>query len=266
MTMNRLFLLLTCLLLLFSPAFPAMGAEYTVGEGDVLKIKVYENDDLNTTARVSADETIRVPLLGEVKVGGLTVSEVALKLEKLFADGYLINPQVDIFIEEHRSKNAIILGQINRPGQYEVRGVVSFLEFISKAGGLTADAGNRATIKHIKPDENGRDRVLIDLDRLIREGDAGLNIPIMDGDNIYISKADLFYVSGEVEDPDSYKLEPGMTVIQGIAKAGGFTKIAAEGKVRIIRLVDGEKKILEKVKMDEPIKPDDVIVVPESFF
>lgn len=240
--------------------------EYTVGDGDVLKINVYENPDLSTTVRVSADGTIRVPLLGEVDVMTLTVPQVAQKLEDMLADGYLVSPQVDVFIEEYRSKNAIILGQINKPGQYELRGPITFLEFLSKAGGLTEDAGGRATVKRRNPSKEGKDRIIIDLDRLIKEGDTSLNIPIKDGDNIYISKADTFYVTGEVSKPDAYKLEPGMTVIKAIAKAEGFTDIAQKNKVRIIRELDGEKKVLEKVSMDEKIMAGDVIVVPESFF
>src|SRR6056297_3303555 len=173
---------------------PAAAREYTVGDGDVLKIDVYENPDLCGTVRVSADDTIRMPLLGEVGVHDLTVSEVSQKLEALLADGYLVSPQVDVFIEEYRSKNAIILGQVNRPGQYELRGPVTFLEFVSKAGGLTEDVGSMAIIKRDLPSEDGKDRIVIDLDRLIKHGDTSLNIPIRDRDNIFISKADTFYV------------------------------------------------------------------------
>ena len=244
----------------------ASSGQYTVGNGDVLKINVYENPDLSTTVRISAGDTIRVPLLGQVGVGDMNVSQVAEKLEKMFADGYLVNPQVDVFIEEYRSKNAIILGQINRPGQYELRGPVSFLEFVSKAGGLTRDAGSSAIIKRRLPDQDGKDRIVIDLDRLVKQGDTSLNIEIQDGDNIFISKADTFYITGEVSKPNAYQLEPGLTVIKAIARAEGFSDIANKNKVRIIREIDGEKTVLESVSMDEKIMAGDVIVVPESFF
>lgn len=266
MNMKHIFLTAVFFSLLFLPRPAALAQEYTVGDGDVLKINVYENEDLNTTVRVTADDTIRVPLLGEVSVRDLTVSGVARKLEALFADGYLVSPQVDVFIEEHRSKNAIILGQINRPGQYELRGAITFLEFVSKAGGLTDKAGSTATIKRRSPDEPGKDKIVIDLDRLIKEGDTSQNILIQDGDNIYISKADNFYVTGEVTEPGAYQLEPGMTVIKAIARAQGFTEIAQKNKVRIIRERDGKKEVLEDVSMDEKVLPEDVIVVPESFF
>lgn len=240
--------------------------EYTVGEGDVLKINVYQNEDLSTTVRVSADSTIRVPLLGEISVRDLTVSQISAKIEKLFANGYLVNPQVDVFISEHRSKKAIILGQVRSPGQYELRGTVTLLEFISKAGGLTKDAGNTATIKRIKKTGHDKNRIVLDLGKLIKKGDTSLNINIHDNDTIYISKARTYYVSGEVKKPDSYKYEPDLTVIKAVTKAGGFSKIAAKDKVKIIRKVKGKEIILKNVKMDRPVLPDDVIVVPESFF
>ena len=253
------------LLLLFL-AVVSHAQEYTVGEGDVLDIKVYENEDLSTTVRVSSDSTIRVPLVGEISVKGLTVSQVAAKIEELFSDGYLVNPQVDVFISEHRSKNAIILVQIKNPGQYELRGKITFLEFISKAGGLTEDAGSTAIIKRGSKSGGDKNQIVLDLEKLIKKGDASLNIPIQDNDSIYISKAKTYYVSGEVNKPDSYKFEPDITVIKAITIAGGFSKIAAKNKVQIIRVINGEKKVFANVNMDEPVLPDDVIVVPESFF
>ena len=254
-------------LIICSFAVPGYSSEnYIIGEGDVLSIYVYENEDLSKTVRVNADNSIRVPLIGVVNIEGLTVPKIASKLESLFADGYLVNPQIDVFIKEFKSKTAIILGQIRSPGQYELRGKITFLEFVSKAGGLTVDAGNIATIKRADSETNKTNKITIDLYKLIREGDASLNLSIQNGDTIYISKADVYYVSGEVEDPDSYKFESNLTVIMAITKAGGFTGIAAKKDVRIIREIDGEKKVLKDVNMDEKILANDVIIVPESFF
>ena len=262
--LNQLYviLFLFCALVI-SPVF---AQEYIVGEGDVLDINVYENEDISTTVRVSAINTIRVPLLGEISVKGLTVSQVSTKIEQLLADGYLVNPQVDVFISEHRSKKAIILGQVRNPGQYELRGRITFLEFVSKAGGLTENAGSHATIKRIGAGGKDEAQIIIDLEKLIEQGDASLNIVIRDNDSIYISEAKTYYVSGEVNKPASYKYEKDLTVIKAITTAGGFSKIAARNKVQIIRVEHGEKVIYQNVNMDEPVLPDDVIVVPESFF
>ena len=263
--MRKACLSLFCILLIVLPLL-ASAVEYTVGDGDILDIKVYENDDLTTTVRVSANNTIRVPLIGEVDVENLTVSEVAAKIEKLLADGYLVNPQVDVFVKEYRSKKVIILGQVNRPGLYELQGKTTLLEFLSKAGGLTADAGNIATIKRKAPEADETDNIIIDLNRLVKDGDTSLNVSIRDGDSVYISKADVYYVSGEVNKPGYYKLEKDITIIKAITTAGGFTKIASKGKVKVNRVIDGEQKVLENVKMDMPVLADDVIIVPESFF
>jgi polysaccharide export outer membrane protein len=258
----------TVLILIFLFFLPlvCMAQDYTVGEGDVLDINVYENEDLTTTVRVSANSTIRFPLIGEISVTDMTVSQVSRKIEKLLADGYLVSPQVDVFIKEHRSKQAIILGQIKSPGQYELRGKITFLEFISKAGGLTPDAGSTATIKRIKESDQKKETLVVDLERLIKKGETALNILIQDKDSVYISKAKTYYVSGEVKKPDSYKYEPDLTVIKAITMAGGFSKIAAKEKVRIIRTVDGEKRIFQRVNMDTRVLADDVIVVPESLW
>ncbi len=244
----------------------ASAQDYRVGEGDILEISVYENEDLDTTSRVSSGGTIRVPLIGEISVADMTVSQVSTSIEKMLADGYLVSPQVDVFIKEHRSKQAVILGQIRTPGQYEVRGQVTLLEFISTAGGLTDDAGNTVIIKRTGKGENPKNKIVIDLEDLIEKGDTSLNINIQDNDSIYISEAKTYYVSGEVNKPDSYKYETDVTVIKAVTMAGGFSKIAAKNKVRIIRTVNGEKKIFERVNMDEPVLPDDVIVVPESLW
>jgi len=264
--MKHSFLKYLITLFLLAAPLALWAEEYTIGKGDVLDIHVYENEDLSTTVRVSSDGAIRVPLLGEINVKNLTVSQVSSKIEDLFADGYLVNPQVDVFISEHRSKKAIILGQIRKPGQYELRGRITFLEFLSTAGGLTPDAGSTATIKRTTDSDKKPEQIMLDLEKLIKKGDTSLNILIQDHDSIYIDKARTYYVSGEVKKPDSYKFEQGLTVIKAVTMAGGFSKIAAKGKVNIIRLVNGEKEVLENVNMDKSILPDDVIVVPESFF
>ncbi|MCP3875021.1 MAG: periplasmic polysaccharide biosynthesis/export protein [Desulfobacteraceae bacterium] len=264
--MKKNLFLLFSLIFFFYPVTVICSENYIIGEGDVLSIYVYENEDLSQTVRINADNSIRVPLLGEVNIKGLTVPKIASKLESLFADGYLINPQVDVFVKEFKSKTAVILGQIRSPGQYELRGKITFLEFVSKAGGLTEDAGSNATIKRANTKTKQTNKLTIDLDKLIREGETSLNLPIQNGDTIYISKADVYYVSGEVEDPDSYRFTTDLTVIMAITKAGGFTEIASKRHVKIIREIEGEKKVLKNVNMDEIILANDVIIVPESFF
>lgn len=241
--------------------------DYIVGEGDVLKITVYDHDDLTTVARISGDGAITFPLIGVVEVKGLTLSQISQKISALLADGYIVNPQVHIFIQEFRSKKAFIMGEVSKPGLYVLPGQTTFLALLSEAGGLTKEAGYKAIIKRKSNPSDKNERIItIDLKGIIEKGDTSLDILIMDNDSVYIAKAGVFYVTGEVKKPDVYKYEEGLTVIKAITVAGGFSDNASKGRVKIIRKVNGKEEILERVNMDETVLPDDVIVVPESFF
>lgn len=245
----------------------AWAQDYIVGEGDVLKVLVYDNDDLTTTVRVSGEEMITIPLIGPVNVKGLSISQVEDKISKLLADGYLVNPHVSIFIEEYRSRNVTILGQINKPGLYELREETTLLELLSTAGGVKDDAGGEAIIKRVQNSEKkGVNIIKVDLKRLLEEGDTTLNVPLMDGDSIYISKADLFYINGQVKKPAAYPCDSDITLFKAVTMAGGFTDIASSKRIKIIRKINGKEKIIDRAKLDESILPDDIIVVPESFF
>jgi polysaccharide biosynthesis/export protein len=259
-----------CYLLAFSAIFSSLlpaislAEDYLVGAGDVLKIDVYDNPDLKTTVRVTTNGMIVMPLLGQVKVSGLKVSDVTQKLTRYLADGYLINPQVNIFIEDFRSKKAVILGQVYRPGIVEIRGTTSFLETISSAGGLKEAAGDVATIKRISGEK--QEVIIVDIKSMVEGGDLSQNIPIHDGDTIYISKGGMCYVTGEVKNPDAYSCDKDTTVLKLIARSGGFTGKASKSSVRIVRLVDGEKTIYKDVDLHGEVQANDIIVVPESFF
>jgi len=248
---------------IFSSA--AMPVEYRIGEGDVLTISTYGHDDLETTDRVSGDGRIILPLIGQLDVDGLTVSEVSSLIANKLSQGYIISPQVSVFVKEFRSRKAVIVGEIVKPGLYELKGETTLLELISMAGGLSGDSGSIATIK--RTGDDGKLKTIdIDFMAIMESGDASLDVPVYDGDSLYINKAGLYYVTGEVRKPDAYKLTDGTTVIKAITRAGGFTDKASESKVRIIRKIGGKESLIENVTMDEYVKPEDVIVVPESLF
>ncbi len=241
--------------------------DYIVGEGDILKITVFEHDEMTTIARVSGDGNIKIPLIGSVEVNGLTLSEITEKISALLADGYIVNPEVTIFVQEFRSKKAFIMGEVNRPGYHVLSGNTTLLELLSVAGGVTNNAGDKATIKRksLSPDQH-ETIITVDLKGLLERGDTSLDVQIMDGDSIYIPKTGVFYVTGQIIKPGAYKYEEGLTVIKAVTIAGGFTGIASKGKVKIMRKVNDKEEVIENVKMDTDVLVDDVIVVPESFF
>jgi len=238
--------------------------EYLVGPGDVIKITVYDNEDLTTKVMVNDDGKIVMPLLGLVKVGGFSIPGITKEITKLLADGYIINPQVNVFIEDYRSKKVVILGKVRTPGLIELRGDISFLELISKAGGLSNEAGDTATIK--RSSGGNDDVIVVDLTALIERADLSQNVRIMDGDTVNISKAGMCFVTGEVRSPGTYPCGDDSTVLKIIALSGGFTGKASKSSVRIVRIINKERKLFKDVSLDTELMQDDVIVVPESFF
>jgi polysaccharide export outer membrane protein len=256
------------LLLLLVPA-TGRAEEYVIGDGDLLKITVYDNPDLTTEARVGGDGKITFPLIGDVDVRGLTVIEAQKKIALLLGDGFIKNPQVSVFVSEYKSKKVTALGEFTKPGLIELHGNATLMEVISNAGGLTLNAGETLVIKRqiLKPGSDRKEDVSItvDLDKLLTQGDVSANVTVLDGDSIYVPLASFVYVTGEVKTPGAYKITKGLTVLRAITLAGGFTQKAWKGRTTVIRKTDKGEKTID-VKMEELVMPDDVIMVPQSFF
>jgi polysaccharide export outer membrane protein len=138
---------------------------------------------------------------------------------------------------------------------------------LSKAGGASENAGSQAIIKRRqRSDKNTLEIIRIDLQRLLEEGDITADITVRDQDSIFIPKADLFYINGQVHRPAAYKCSSETTLLKAVTMAGGFTNIASRSRIKIIRNENGQKTVISRAKMDASILPDDIIVVPESFF
>ncbi|MCW7755073.1 SLBB domain-containing protein [Desulfobotulus sp. H1] len=249
---------------------PAPADDYTVGPGDTLDIRVYNHADLSVKASVSGEGTIRYPLLGEFRISGKTPSEISVLIENMLADGYILNPQVSVFLNEYRSRKVTILGEVDKPGLYELAGRIYLLELISRAGGLTLDAGRSVYVTRsngtTENGDAGQEVLHVDLHQLIEQGDVGQNILIRNGDSVFIPKVEKIYVTGEVRRPAAYSYDADLTLIKVLTNAGGLTDKASSRNIRIIRDVNGEKVVLQRVSMDQRVQPNDVIVVPESFF
>ncbi|OQX53703.1 MAG: hypothetical protein B5M54_06380 [Candidatus Aminicenantes bacterium 4484_214] len=252
--------------------------EYRIGPKDLLEISVFGLDDLNTTVRVSEEGKITLPLLGEVKVQGLTKTEVEKELARLLEKKYLQNPQVTVFIKEYQSKRVSVLGAVQKPGPYELLGRQTLLQIISEAGGMTEDAGE--TIIIIRQLADGSSKTLrIPAEELIVKGDAKLNIVLQPGDiiNIPVDKIVHVYVFGQVRNPGALAVKRSHipTLLQAIAQAGGFGERASKGGVLIKRInKEGQeiqikvnvKDIIKGKKKDIQLQENDVVFVPETIF
>ena len=245
-------------------ASPLYSQDYIVGERDVVKITVYDNPDLTTVAKVNEEGTIFFPFLGEVKVKGLTTSQIAAKISTLLSEGYIVNPQVNVYVEQFRSLKVMLVGEIGRPGLFELPVGTTLLELLLKAGPVTPNAGDEAIIKRRSP--QGEQSISVDLGKLLEKGDTTVDQPLQDGDNIYIPKGASYYVLGQVKSPGMFKFKEQITVFKAVIFAGGFTEIASQRRISIKRKQDGKEVTLEKVGLDDIVRPDDVITVPESLF
>ncbi len=252
-----------------APLFSADSGDYLVGEGDLLKIAVYEHPDLTVEARISGDGKINLPLIGEVGVGGLTVSGAEKAIRQRYADGFIISPQVSVFIVEYKSKKVTVLGEFIKPGLVELTKNSTLLEVISSAGGITDKAGETLHIqrKIMKPGGGGDTDVTItvELKRLLEDGDVLMNMQVRDGDSIYVPRAAFVYVNGEVKSPGAYKITKGLTVLKAVTIAGGFTQKASKGRTKIIRKT-GKGETTIDANMEDIVMPEDIVYVPESIF
>ena len=243
-------------------------ADYRIASNDVLDISVYDHPEMTTTVRVDGQGNVVLPLLNQVQVQGKTISEASAHIGQLLADGYIVNPQVNIFVKNFRDQKASVLGQGVKPGVYDLTTKTTLLELISQAGGLTPEAGDRATVKREgSKDASGKsEEKEIQLRKLIDQGDAAQNLQIMDGDKVFIDKAGMFYVTGQVKKPDAYKYQDKLTIMKAVTMAGGFTDTASKGSIDVVRKINGKEEVIANVDLDYIIHPEDVVVVPESFF
>lgn len=256
---------------------PGVAGHYEIGAEDLLEITVFELPELNRTVRVAADGSISMPLVGVIPVSGLSQRAVEQRLRALLQERFLENPQVSVFIREHRSKTISVIGAIQTPGTLETLGIQNLLQAISAAGGLTREAGHNLFILRSLPD-GGQRRIEIDLHGLTIRGDPELNIALAPGDviNIPIEDPLLIYVSGAVRAPGRIEVKRSdrVTLLQAITQAGGPTDRANERAVLILRRTDGgpnkariDLKEIKKGRSADPILQDgDVIVVPEAWF
>ena len=270
------------------------GGDYRVGGYDVLSIIVYEEKDLSRGAvRVSADGFISFPLIGRIRVENLTTSEIErLISRKLAEEEYLLDAHISVMVTGYNSKRFLVLGAVKNPGSYSLQAQERVLDAISRAGGIrrTREAyweragGERAgkkgmIIRTEKPTIDRERKIVInlDLEGLLKGRDQISNIFLIDKDVLFIPTAEHFYIIGQVIRPGSYSItDKEITLVEAISIAGGFTRIAARNRTRIIRVENGIEKIIEvrvdaitkagKKIQDVLIKPGDVIVIPESFF
>jgi polysaccharide export outer membrane protein len=252
--------------------------DYIVGPQDVLAITSYDQAEPQIGKFVvEADGTFAYPLIGRVKVGGLTIREIEAQLKKQLVDGgFFRNPQITMAIEQYKSQKVFIVGEVRTPGTYPLSGNMSLIEALARAGSTLPTASGEAIIVHtaggrttsgpvLPGAADAANMVRVDL-KAFETGVFTGNADLRDGDTIMIPRAESVYVSGQVKNPGAYSLQQkNTTVLQALSLAGGVTDRGAANRAKIVRIVNTEKKEIN-VKLGDLVLPGDTIVVPERFF
>jgi polysaccharide biosynthesis/export protein len=247
--------------------------DYRVGPQDVLTITSYDQADLSGKFTVEADGTFTYPLIGRVKAGGLTLRglEDALKT-RLKDEGYFRNPQVTVAVETYKSQKVYVIGEVRSPGPYPLSGEMNLVEAIARAGSTLPTASGEAIIVHAPLGATGPTMPTLDADtervdlRALQNGTARQNIVLRDGDTISVPKAESVYVVGAVKNPNAYALQQkNTTVLQALSLAGGVTDRGSMSRIKIVRIVKGDKKEF-KAKLTDIVQPNDTIQVYDRLF
>jgi len=256
---------------------PSQGTEYVIGAQDVLTVTVWESPDLSGKFTVEADGSFTFPLIGRVKAGGLTLRQFEAELKKKLADGYFKNPQISVAVETYRSQRIFIVGEVRNPGTYPLTGDMTLIEALARAGSNTQTASPEAIIVRapagkqpegpILPEQKTDATEILHVNiRDLQSGALSQNVALRDGDTIFVPRAESVYVFGQVKNPGAYALQSAdTTVLQALSLAGGVTDRGATNRIKIARIVNGEKQEI-KVKLTDRVLPGDTIIVPEKFF
>jgi polysaccharide export outer membrane protein len=259
--------------------------DYRLGPEDMVGITIYNVESgsgggltpRELSLRVSQQGIITLPLLGDIKVAGLTVAELQKYLRERY-DKFVYDPEVGVLVREFRSQRVYLLGSINRAGAIDLTGPKTLIDVLAMAGGVSPRAGSQVHIYRQTPE--GRKSYIIDLFALASS--VGLindktvevvNLPVQAGDIINVPEAGMFFVDGAVARAGSFPLGRRYTITQAIALAGGLNQDLADyGNVTIYRATGGEVKqihvdlsaVRAGTEPDLPMQADDFLFVPIS--
>ena len=246
---------------------------YRIGVADSLLVNVWDEPKLNGTFDVLPDGTISMPLFGTIRAEGYTGGELARRIANRLTEVFRKRPEVTVTITGMGNNFFYISGAVGKSGPVSFTHKIRLLQAIILAGGATMAADE----DHVVLIRNNQPRT-ISIEKLDQGKDLSNNIRIFPQDIIIVPlKTDQIYLMGEVSAPGAYYYNKGMTVMEALIQAHGFTQFASLGSVRIIRKQkDGTKKTVhididhieneKKTEKKEYLKPGDLIYVPQRMF
>jgi polysaccharide export outer membrane protein len=166
---------------------------YVLSANDQVAVEVFGEDDLRTNGRLNAEGNLSLPLLGSVRLSGLTLTQATARVTELYARDYLVNPKVNVMLIGYAKRRFTVLGQVNRPGSFEMPdgspGGIDLLEAVAMAGGYTRIAApERITVR--RQGANGDEILKVDGKRLARgTGGGKSSFKVLPGDTITVGES-----------------------------------------------------------------------------
>lgn len=272
-------------------AVAAAPSGYVVGSDDQIVIRVLDGFDLaDKPVLVGTNGDITLPLIGEVRAGGLTVEQLESELRTRLKP-YIWDPQVSVTITDFRSQPVSVLGAVKSPGVIQLCGEKTLYEALSLAGGARDTAGPTVTITRLKQngpipllgaaaDPTGRYYTAeLSLDKIVSGENPTANIELKPNDVISVSEANdnMVYVVGDVQRAGAFTLgsHSSLSVLRALSLAGGLGRTARPEQAKVFRpRVDDPQEyrvvainvsqILSGKEEDIPLRADDVLVIPTS--
>ncbi len=260
-----------CLLLLAAllarPALAAEERDYLIGAGDIIRVNVFQNPELSLETRVGETGTISYPLIGTIPVGGLSIPAAERKIADMLREGgFVVQPQVNIMLMQIRGSQVAVLGQVGRPGRFPLEtNNTKLTDMLATAGGIAPGGADTLVLTGVRAGKPMR--MEIDVPTMLLNGNFEQDILLQGGDIIYVHRAPMFYIYGEIQRPGSYRVERDMTLRHALAQAGGISLRGTERGLRLYRRDAAGRMVLqEDPNHDTSVRADDVIYIRESLF
>jgi polysaccharide export outer membrane protein len=251
-----------------------------IGANDLVAVSVYDAPEFTRTVRIGADGSLRLPMLKRpIEAGGKLPSELESAIAAaLSGEQILVDPVVTVTVVEYASRPISVTGAVRTPTTFQALGRVTLLEAVTRAGGLSPDAGSQILVT---APEAGPDGTPLTVTRriatrdLIDAADPGVNLALHGGEEIRVPEAGKVFVVGNVKKPGAYPVEDNTdsSVLKMLAMAEGLAPYASK-KAYIIRRDDrtGAKKeipielgrILARKSPDVPLAAQDVLYIPDN--
>ena len=257
----------------FSPLARAQES-LLISPGDLLHVQVADTPEMQEEPRVTDRGMIPIVGIGDVKVAGLTPGDAANAVrDKLIDSHYLNHPQVSIEVVESTTQQVSVIGEVKVAGAYPISTPRPILDVLALAGGLTPEANRHILIERQGDQQNPLEYYVSN------DGSQAIEHQVMvnPGDTVLVSRAGIVYILGDVNRPGGYVMsneESQLTLLQGLAIAGGVTRAAKQGHAHLIRkkpgagFTDTELSVgdIQKGKQsDLALLPNDILYVPFSF-